>query len=163
MVVSTPSLAYPAQVAAAMECDFHNIAVGGAIMQEDVARLALDLDWNKAFVAFGINDFAQNRILEDFEKATAKTLEVLVSREGAEVFVITPIPWADRTDPNEIGIYVENYREIIRKVADGMDRVTIIEGSKLVPDDPEMYVDNIHPNDKGMSLYAENLIKELNR
>jgi lysophospholipase L1-like esterase len=161
MVVSTPSLTYPAQVATVLNVDFHNVAVGGATMQKEEAPLVMELDWEKAFLAYGVNDFSQSRPIEQFEDETRGTLETLCSRENAEVFVITPIPWALRTNANELGLHLEDYREVLRKVASGFPQVKIIEGTKLVPDDPQYFVDNIHPNDLGMTTYADNLLAEL--
>jgi len=161
MTVSTPSLTYPAQVAAVLKSDFHNIAVGGATMQKEVAPLAMDLDWQKAFVAFGVNDFSQARPLNEFEEETRGMLEVLSSREDAEIFLLTPIPWALRTNANEIALKLEDYREVLRKTAKDFPKVKVIEGAKLVPDDSTYYVDNIHPNDLGASSYADNLLVEL--
>lgn len=161
MTVSTPSLTYPAQIATVLESDFHNIAVGGATMQKELAPLAMELEWRKVFIAYGINDFNQARSLKEFEDETRGMLEVLSSREDAEIFLLTPIPWALRTNPNEIDLYLEDYREVLRKAAKDFPKVKVIEGAKLVPDDPAYYVDNIHPNDLGASTFADNLLAEL--
>ena len=88
-------------------------------------------------------------------------LEVLSTREDAEIFLLTPVPWALRTNPNEINLYLEDYREVLRNAAKDFPKVKVIEGAKLVPDDSTYYVDNIHPNDVGMSEYADNLLTEL--
>ena len=111
MTVSTPSLTYPAQVAAVMKTDFHNIAVGGSTMQKELAPLLMDIDWQKKFVAFGVNDFSQARPLSEFEDETRGMLEVLSSREDAEIFLLTPIPWALRTNGNEVDLLLEDYRK----------------------------------------------------
>jgi lysophospholipase L1-like esterase len=161
MTVCTPSLTYPAQVAAVMQSDFHNIAVGGATMQKELAPLLMDIDWQKVFVAFGVNDFSQSRPLDEFEDESRGMLEVLSSREDAEIFLLTPIPWALRTNANEINLKLEDYREVLRKVAKDFPKIRVIEGAKLVPDDSSYYVDNIHPNDLGASTYADNLLAEI--
>jgi len=161
MTVSTPSLTYPAQVAAVLKSDFHNIAVGGATMQKEIAPLAMDLDWQKAFVAFGVNDFSSLRPLVEFEDETRGMLEVLSSREGVEIFLLTPIPWALRTNPNEIDLMLEDYRKILRKVAKDFPKVKVIEGANLVPDNTSYFIDNIHPNDLGAAIFADNLLAEL--
>jgi len=161
MTVSTPSLTYPAQMAAVLKSDFHNIAVGGATLQKKLAPLVMDIDWQKIFIAFGVNDFHQCRPLSEFEQECKGMLEVLCSREDAEIFLITPIPWALRTNANDINLYLEDYRDVLRKVAGQFSNVKVIEGAKLVPDDSIYYVDNIHPNDLGASTYADNLLAEL--
>jgi lysophospholipase L1-like esterase len=161
MTVSTPSLTYPAQVATVLGADFHNLAVGGATMQKELAPLVMDLDWQKVFIAFGVNDFSQGRQLVEFEAECRGMLEVLSSRENAEITLLTPIPWALRTNANDIGLSLEEYREVLRKVAKEFPKVKVIEGTKLVPDDSQYYVDNIHPNDLGAAVYADNLLAEL--
>ena len=161
MTVSTPSLTYPAQVAAVMKSDFHNIAVGGATMQKELAPLVMDLDWQKVFVAYGVNDFSQGRPLADFEEECRGMLEVLNSREDAEIFLLTPIPWALRTNGNELNLLLEDYRDVLRKTAKDFPKVKLIEGANLVPDDSTYYVDNIHPNDLGASAFADSLLSEL--
>ena len=161
MTVSTPNMSYPAQIAAVLDVDFHNVAVGGTTMQQELAPMLMDLDWQKVFIAFGVNDFSQNRTLDEFEAETKGMLEVLASREDADITVLTPIPWALRTNPNELGLKLEDYRESLRKVAAEFSGVKIIEGAELVPDDASYYVDNIHPNDLGASTYAENILKKL--
>lgn len=161
MTVNSPSLTYPAQVAAVMKADFHNIAVGGTTMQKELAPLALDIDWQKVFVAFGVNDFSQARPLSEFEEETRGMLEVLSSREDAEIFLLTPVPWALRTNGNELDLLLEDYREVLRKTAKDFPKVKVIEGAKLVPDDSAYYVDNIHPNDLGAAAYADNLLAEI--
>ena len=161
MTVSTPSLTYPAQLAAVMKADFHNIAVGKSTMQKELAPLLMDIDWQKVFVAFGVNDFSQARSLSEFEDESRGMLEVLSSRKDAEIFLLTPIPWALRTNGNEVDLLLEDYREVLRKTAKDFPKVKVIEGAKLVPDDSAYYVDNIHPNDLGAAVYADNLLDEI--
>ncbi|MFA6715443.1 MAG: SGNH/GDSL hydrolase family protein [Victivallales bacterium] len=161
MTVTTPALTYPAQVAAVLKTDFHNVAVGGATMQQEIAPLLMELEWQKVFVAFGVNDFSQDRFLDAFKDEAMGMLNTLSAREDAEIFLITPIPWALRTNPNSIGLFLEDYRKVLREAAKDFPKVKVIEGAKLVPDDPKYYVDNIHPNDLGASVYADNLLAEL--
>ena len=161
MTVSTPSLSYPAQVANVLKADFHNVAVGGATLQKEEAPLLMDFEWDKVFVAFGVNDFNRGRSLHDFKEEARGMLEVLSSRENSQVYLLTPIPWALRTNPNENEFYLEDYRKALRKVAADFPKVIVIEGAKLVPDDPAYYVDDIHPNDLGATTFADNLLAEL--
>ncbi|MEI8245276.1 MAG: SGNH/GDSL hydrolase family protein [Lentisphaerota bacterium] len=158
MTVSSPFLTYPAQVSAALNKDFHNIAVGGATMDGRVGKLALEIEWNAAFVAFGVNDFAQNRKLADFAADTEQMLNHLGMRNDAVIYLLTPIPWVGRVEPNDLGIQLEEYRRTLNQVASNFKNVCLIDGTRLVPDDPACFVDNIHPNDKGMRLLAKNLL-----
>ncbi|MFA6290257.1 MAG: SGNH/GDSL hydrolase family protein [Victivallales bacterium] len=161
MAISSPSLTYPAQVATALNKDFHNIAVGGATMDGRVGKLALDIEWNTAFVAFGVNDFNQNRKLSDFSADTEQMLNYLSMRKDSQIYLITPIPWAGRSEPNSLGLQLEEYRRMLKTVAAGFKNVCLINGTQLVPDDSSYFVDNIHPNDKGMGIYAKKLLQKI--
>ena len=161
MTVQGPSDTYPALLCAELEVNFRNIAVGGATMQGEVGELAMALDWNDAVVAFGINDFNMGRPLADMTAETTRMLKALTTREDAKIHLLTPIPWAERTEPNDLGLSVQDYRDTIAAAAKDFPTVTVIDGSTLVPDDPAYFVDNIHPNEDGAEAYAESLLKLL--
>jgi lysophospholipase L1-like esterase len=161
MAVSSPALTYPAQVAAMLNKDFHNIAVSGATMDSRVGKLALEIEWDTAFVAFGVNDFAQNRKLAAFAAEAEQMLIRLSMRKDAIIYLITPIPWFGLKDSNTCGLQLEEYRRMLQTVAAGFKNVCLIDGRQLVPDDPSCFVDNIHPNDKGMRILAKNLLQKI--
>lgn len=157
MTSTSPLRSYSAMLSAGLKRDFHNICVGGAVMRQEVGRMALDFSWNTAVVAFGVNDCSQKRPLEDFTADTRGLLEALTSREGASIYMLTPIPWLSGPEGNNL----EEYREIIRKVAADFDQVTVIEGTDLVPAESEYLADGCHPNDTGMQVFAENLLAKI--
>lgn len=161
MTVSSPALTYPAQISAKLKKSFYNIAVGGAVMAGDLGQLALAYEWDTAFIAFGVNDFNTNVPLEQLESRTEALLKGLSTRSGISINLITPIHWAGRTEPNSLGIYLDSYRETIRKTGAGFSNVKVIDGRELVPDDPGMFVDNVHPNDAGMTRYAAKLLEKI--
>jgi lysophospholipase L1-like esterase len=163
MTVHGASDTYPALLSAELEVNFRNIAVGGASMRGEVGELALALDWDDAVVAFGINDFNQARPLADITADTSRMLKALTSREDATIYLLTPIPWAERTEPNDLGLSVQDYRDAIAAAAKDFPTVTVIDGNTLVPNDSAYYIDNIHPNEDGAEAYAENLLKYLSK
>jgi lysophospholipase L1-like esterase len=159
MVSSSPARAYTALLATGLKRDFHNLCVGGAVMRHEVGRMALDLSWKAAVVAFGVNDCSQQRTLEAFMADTRGMFEALTSRSEATVYALTPIPWpASPPDRN-----LEDFRDVIRIAASKFDRVQVIEGTDLVPDDSRFFIDGCHPNDAGMQAYAENLLEQIRR
>jgi lysophospholipase L1-like esterase len=130
-------------------------------MDGRVGELALDIEWNTAFIALGVNDFNQNRKLPDFAAATQQMLNYLNMRKDALIYLITPVPWAGRREPNSIGLQLEEYRRMLKTVAAGFKNVCLINGTELVPDDSSYFVDNIHPDDNGMNIYAKNLLQKI--
>jgi lysophospholipase L1-like esterase len=159
MSSTSPARAYPALLAAGLKRDFHNIGVGGAVMRREVGRMALDLSWKTAVVAFGVNDCSHQRPLAEFTADTEGMFEALSSRSEAAIYVLTPIPRLTGPERNKL----EEYREMIRKAATHFDRVQVIEGCELVPNDARYFVDGCHPNDAGMQAYAENLLEKISR
>lgn len=160
MTARTPSRTFAVTTARSLGVELHNIGVGGGTMREEVGKLALELPWDFATVAFGVNDFSQDRPLEEVATQTRQMWENLTSR-GGPIFLLTPIPWAKRTEPNKIGLSLADYRNTIAAAGRSFPAVTVVHGENLVPDDPQLFVDNIHPNDDGMAVYARNLQKAL--
>lgn len=157
MTAFSGSRTYAALIAAALEVEFHNIAVGGAIMKGKVGELALPLDWDDAVVAFGVNDCNGCLKLEDVAGETTLMLENLTMREGAKIFLLTPISTARESDINGDGVSLQQYRDAIAEAAEPFENVTVIDGSALVPADAELFFDGLHPNEAGMAVYAEKL------
>lgn len=156
MDATSPMRTYAAITAAACRLDFHNIGVGGAVMEKEVGNLALCLSWRKAVVAFGVNDCSRERPLEEFTEHARGMFEILCSSSRAMVFAVTPIPWL-----SEKGLGLRRYREAIWNAAAGFQRVKVIDGFDLVPANAQYFSDNLHPNDLGMKTYAENLVRHL--
>ncbi len=157
MDASSPTRSFASRVAAACKLDFHNLGVGGAVMEKEVGRLALKLSWRKAVVAFGVNDCSKKRPIEEFIAHTRGMFEILSASSHARVFVVTPIPWlAAPADAN-----LQMYRDAIKETAAAFRRVKVIDGLEMVPADPSYFTDKTHPNDLGMKIYAENLTRSL--
>jgi len=161
MTVSSPSLSYAARTARALECDWQNIAVGGAVMRQEVGEMALALEWDNVSIAYGVNDFAQNIPIEQLVDNTKGLLHALTSRKDSEIFLITPVPWVGRTEPNTLGLHLEEYRKAIADTASSFSSVTVINGLEILPDDSKYFVDNIHPNDDGMKEYSAWLLEKV--
>ena len=121
--------------------------------------MALDLSWKTAVAAFGVNDCSQQRTLEEFAADTRGMFEALTSRSEANVYALTPIPWPASPPDRKL----EDFRDAIRVAARHFERVQVIEGTELVPNDARYFVDGCHPNDAGMQAYAENLLEQISR
>lgn len=161
MTAFSGSRTYASLLAAAFEVEFHNIAVGGAVMRGKVGELALALDWDDAVVAFGVNDCNGCLKLEDVAAETTLMLENLSKRKGAKIYLLTPISTARESDINSDGISLQQYRDAIAEAAAPFDNVTVIDGASLVPGKVDLFFDGLHPNEAGMAVYAENLYPQI--
>lgn len=161
MTATTPSQTYAVQTARALKADLHNIAVGGAVIKKELGELVSGFDRTMTTIAFGTNDFNQSRSLEDLYDHTLELLKALSQQNKGKIYLITTIPWAGRTEPNENGIHLPDYRKTLADAAAECPGVIIIDGSKLIDDNTALFADNVHPNNDGMTMYAENLLKQL--
>lgn len=157
MTVSRPSLAYADRLARFLESEYCNLSVAGATADQRLGSCALEYEWDRALLGFGVNDFNTSRPLGAYLEDMKGTLLPLLSRKDADVFLLGPIPWAGRTEPNDLGLHLDDYCEALRGLAAEFPRVRFIDGRTLLPDDPAYYVDGIHPNDSGSELLFRNL------
>ena len=165
MTVSGASLAYPAALSEAFGADFINLSVGGEIMRGELGRYALAYDWDCVFVAYGINDFNNCIPPERTGEEAFQMLRTLcgAGRGEGEVIVITPIPCTRGGLENESGFSLESYREAIASAAREFPGTFLIDGKTLLEARAEYFIDGLHPNDAGMKIYSERLIRTLRR
>ncbi len=161
MTTSCPTAAYPARIAAARNADFVNLAVGGATLHRELGPLAAKYAWNNAVVAFGVNDYHLGRPLEQFRDDCRKLLRSLRRRRSAQVRLITPIPWLRDPGKNSNGHTLEDFRRTLCEAAEDCESVTVVDGRALVPAEESCFADGLHPNDRGMAFFAENLLRQL--
>jgi len=162
MSCTSPALTYPALAARALGFNQHNTAVGGAKM-EGGAGQAGSIPAAFATVAFGCNDWNVCKPLSQYEADTIRLFDTLfAAHPGMPVGLITPFPavWA-KGEKNKSDIWLEAFRDILRKLAPRYPSVRLIEGPALIPADPLVFADGIHPNNAGMEAIARNLAADL--
>ena len=110
-----------------------------------------------AIVALGANDTAQNKDLELFRSQVKQVLEYLSNFAGKSI-IITPIPaTVPKVEDNR-----QTYCAVIHEEHADFPKVKLLEGESFYPaNTPEVFVDGLHPNDEGMKIYAEGLIKAI--
>ncbi|MDD2404509.1 MAG: SGNH/GDSL hydrolase family protein [Victivallaceae bacterium] len=162
MTSSSPLKSYTSRLAAKLDWDFHNISVGGAIMKQEVGRMAEKIKWDLAILAYGVNDFAQSRPLDEFIADTVGMLRYLCQRKKSVVWLITPIPCPAVPPVNTQGLKIDDYRKALTDAATEFDNVRVVDGTELVPDDKKYFDDDgVHPNDLGMASYADVMFKKM--
>lgn len=158
MTCTTPAKAVSALLAHRLGCELRNTAVGGERMQAFIGEQTRGIPADAVTIAFGTNDFNMAVGAETFAENARRLLDALLAgRPDFPVGLITPIPWAGRTEPNGKGEPLDAYRQALRAVAPDYPSVRLIEGADVLPDDAEFFVDRVHPNDRGMARYAETL------
>ena len=135
--------------------------IGGAYFNEESFD-SLSFDPDIVFVAYGTNDFGHYKTYDEL-RAHCEAHLGLIAEEYKEkkIFVLSPI-WRDQREGKAMGTF-EGCRAIIIDAAEKLGLIHI-DGLKLVPPLPSLFADGfLHPNDNGFSLYAENLIKEVQK
>ncbi|NLZ60113.1 MAG: SGNH/GDSL hydrolase family protein [Lentisphaerae bacterium] len=151
MTTSSPAKAYGTALARALNMDYLNIAVGGALMNGAVARAAAELDWDMALLAFGVNDCSQQIGLQREKEETEASLQALCS-PGRKVLLFTPLPWPGEGDKN-----LQEYIDCQLEVASRFPEVTVLQGYHALGIEQENFIDSCHPNDLGNQRIAEYL------
>ncbi len=155
------SLAYTSCVASHYNASFLNQGLGSAYYHEDCFD-SLDFDPDIVSVAYGTNDFGVYPTYDEFRSHVRAHLSLIVNEyKGKQIFVLTPI-WRGKHLVKKMGTF-EGAREIVKAEAEALG-CTVIDGLTLVPPIPEFFADAwLHPNDLGFCIYAQNLIKALDK
>ena len=83
-------------------------------------------------------------------------------RPGKPIVVQSPISFLKNVpDQTETGVHINDYRAALARAAGKFSATRFVDGVTLLNADPEYFDDDWHPNDKGMVIYAENLLSEM--
>ena len=135
--------------------------IGGAYFEESCFDV-VDFDPEVVLLAYGTNDFSHRKSYEECRAHMEAYLSLVAEHyRDKKVFVILPI-WRDKREGKAMGSF-EECRALLAREAEQRGFITV-DGLSLVPPMPEFFEDAyLHPNDEGFSLYAENLIIQLEK
>lgn len=152
-----PSMRYAAKLAAFLDAEEQNRAIGGERFCPYLAETVEPFRPDYIAVAYGTNDWS-GLPEQEFKERCGQFLHTVSEKNPqAEFFVITPIWRADWEQETACGSFA-GVGAHIRKVCRELPNVTVIRGFDLVPHDPSYYYDKrLHPNDEGFAHYTENL------
>ncbi len=133
---------------------------GGTFAPDTFDRIPTEPDI--VTVAYGTNDFDLVPDMDTHRENVRTYLGLVKEAYGDRpVFVITPL-WRGRLEGRKMGSFGDCC-EVIRREAEALSLI-VVDGFSLVPPIEAFYTDGwLHPNDDGFSVYAENLIMEMER
>ena len=106
--------------------------------------------------AYGTNDRCR-KTAEQFRADTEAFYRRLAEvYPGTRVYAVTP-PWTVGED-EEAGTF---HGKIIGTVCKAWPNITVVDGHRMIPHNPEYFADGVHPNDAGYRYYAENLYRTI--
>ena len=155
-----PSLAYTNQLADLLDAEVVNKAIGGDRFNPALAALPDAGKFDLIVTGYGTNDWrhhTRTKLEND-----SREFFVNLRRSYPEVPIVAVLPiWRSNWDlVTEVGTFADAAR-IIRKSAEGIDGVTLVDGTKLTPRLMNFYSDGLHPNEFGFMFYARNLYAEI--
>ena len=158
---SLDSYSYAYRVSSFFNAESVIQGIGGAYFNEESFDI-LPFDPDVVFVAYGTNDFGHYKAYDELRVHCEAHLGLIAEEyKGKKVFVLSPI-WRDQREGKAMGTF-EGCRAVIIETAKKLGLIHI-DGLILVPPLKSLFADGfLHPNDNGFSLYAENLIKEVQK
>jgi lysophospholipase L1-like esterase len=158
-----PSGTYPVLLARGLGMNLLNQGVGGYHYEAD----SLDPDMAAAYtpnvitVAYGTNDWGRWGSTQELSVQATDYLQRLTAiNPAARVFVLTPLWRVDRDEPKTMG----TYEAMVATIAEACSRfpaARLIDGSDLLPHDPGLLADKVHPTDRGFRHIADSLLRAL--
>ena len=152
-----PSLAYPTQLALALDASLVNQGIGAEVFRPGIPG-ALPKEPDIVTVAYGTNDFFLREPDEAEADAAAFFRRVRGLFPCARIFALTPVWRADADTCRSRFASFEAARDMVRRAAN-VPNCVVIEGDGLLPHLPDMCSDGfLHPNDLGFCAYATALL-----
>lgn len=109
----------------------------------------------------GVNDYNGSSPMGLFRTSYSKIL-LQAQFWGVNVICVTPIWRVGEDLPNREGLYLQDYRNAIVDICT-TEGFSVVHGESLIPHDPGLYVDGLHPNPRGHAFIARRLLPELRR
>ena len=170
MVSQLPTTSAFGIAALATNAEVFNLAIGGAKCDARLATTVPEGHFDLISIAYGANDFNGSYSLDGYAANTKALLENLLEKfPQTPILLITPLHWVAspsrvmRPEANDNGDTLDAFRDALKPLANINERITLIDGLTLVPKDEDMFVDNVHPNDKGFAIYGKLLAEHASK
>ncbi len=155
------ALSYAYQVSLHYNAESLVQGIGGAYFHEESFD-PLDFEPDAVFVAYGTNDFTYYQTMEEIRNHTAKFLRRAAEcYKGKKLVCMTPT-WRGDVQNMPCG----SFQAVRTTVAEEAKKLAfyVVDGLTLIPPMDKFFLpDRLHPNALGFSLYANNLIAQLDK
>jgi len=167
----SPTKTWPSIVARARDFELTSLGFGGQCHADPlIARLIRDLPADFISIKIGINIYSQASLgPRAFRPAILGTIATI--RDGhpeTPLVVCSPIWGHDReTTPNTAGMTLAQMRDEVKEAVISYQKrsdenIYYLDGLKLFDASLAEYLpDNLHPNDRGNEIIAENFLREV--
>ncbi len=160
-------LGYADIVARGLDLDLHEAGVGGHIFDAESIPFVYIENPTLITLAYGTNDWNGARPLENASLFLDKITSFYPS---TPIFMLEPIrryvPLTEdgkKLAKNKEGVSFSDYRKELRSIAKNYPGVKVINYKKLMPDDPSLFADGVHPTGTGHIIFGNNLLRILKK
>ncbi|MDA0196869.1 MAG: SGNH/GDSL hydrolase family protein [Bacteroidetes bacterium] len=158
-------MGYADIVARGLDFDLHDAGVGGHIFDAESIPFAYIEKPSFITLAYGTNDWSGGRAINN-SRAFLDRITSLYPL--TPIFLLEPIRRykpvtqdGKKLANNREGISLLDYRKELRRIAKNYPTVKVINYKKLMPDDSSLFIDLVHPTDKGHIVFGNNLLRIL--
>ena len=157
-----PSLAYPNQLADALNAQVFNKAIGGDVFNPALATASGPNKPDIITVAYGTNDWSHKNTKDTFfAQMNGFYANLHELYPDVPVFAILPLWRRDRDRVTDIGTFDE-LRSYLTEAVKPYGNFHLLDGYMMVPHLEQMFSDNyLHPNDMGFQFYGRELIMQI--
>lgn len=161
---SLPTQSAISRCALALNAEVRNLGVGGSSLCPQLADHLPGRSFDLISIAYGVNDFQTDVPLTSFRRNVHRLIDALhLAHPRCPIVLITPINFNSADRMNGLGLSIRDYRQALRDIAGKLDPLWVVDGETLVPGDPRMFEDWVHPNNAGFEQYARNLLPHFQR
>ena len=161
MTASRPSFTWASAVARSLNADWINFGIGGKKFHRNLLDQTAPIDASAVFVGFGTNDAMQadapslmRQNISGFFAALREYFPVI------PVYVITAPSIEESLLTASSRPAFPVVRELTTEYAKRY-QCFLIDGEELLPNDPSLFVDGVHPNEAGSAHYAAKLLSQI--
>ena len=158
------SLSYAYRVSRFFNADSVIHGVGGGMFHETIFDEDVPYDPDIVVIAFGTNDWGRFKSLDALKEQASKFLGAIAKKyAGKKIFALSPIWRAnEETEVRATGTFNEVCEAVKGEINNA--GIILIDGLTLVPHHSDFFADlYLHPNALGFGIYAENLIKQMQK
>jgi len=152
-----------ARCALALNADVLNVAIGGAILDRRLALTVPPGRFDIVSIAYGTNDISRGIAAAEFlENMQSLIRSIHYEYPEVPIVLVSNPPVPGRVEPDPHNQSIADYRKAVASLHQpGLGGIYVVDGSRVVPNEPQWFVDNVHPNDEGFAHYTNALLPVL--